>query len=131
MHPENLKYSPDHLWLKEEACGQVRLGLTYHYQDKIKSVVFLDLPRVGTRVAHGEPFGVIESSKISTDLISPVTGIVTEANTAVLDKPGLVNKDPYGQGWLIVVRLDDPAALQSLLSSAQYLAAAASETAGS
>ncbi len=126
MHPENLKYSSDHIWLKEEGEGRYRLGLTYYYQEKIKSVVFLDLPRAGAKLTRGEPFGAIESSKISTDLISPVTGTVIEANPAVLDKPGLVNKDPYGQGWLITIQPDATGELKSLLSSSQYLASASS-----
>jgi glycine cleavage system H protein len=127
MHPKELSYSPDHLWLKSEGDGRYRLGITCHYQDKIKSVVFLDLPQAGARLTRGEPFGAIESSKISTDLISPFTGKVLEVNTLVMEKPGLVNKDPYGQGWLVDARPDSPGDMPPLLSAEEYLAAAALE----
>ena len=128
MHPKELQYSPDHLWLKTEGDGQYRLGITYHYQEKIKSVVFLELPQPGARLKRGEPFGAIESSKISTDLISPLTGFVTEVNPVVTDKPGLVNKDPYGEGWLISIKPDALQEKPRFLSAGEYLSAVSSET---
>jgi glycine cleavage system H protein len=128
MHPKELRYSPDHIWAKDEGNGQYRLGITFHYQDKIKSVVFLDLSRAGARIKRGEPFGAIESSKISTDLISPVTGSVAVVNQAVTDKPGLVNKDPYGEGWLVVVHPDTPGEINDMLSSSEYLTRASEES---
>ena len=128
MHPADLNYSPQHIWLKNEGEGEYRLGITYRYQQQIKNVVFLELPSVGARLSNGEAFGAIESSKISTDLISPITGIVTTVNTAITEKPGMVNKDPYGEGWLITVKSTDTKVLQSLWSSSQYLAATADES---
>jgi len=127
MHPDGLKYSPQHIWLKDEGNGNLRLGITYYYQEQLKSVVFLELPGVGAELKRGEPFATIESSKVSTDLTSPVSGTVIDANLSVTEKPGLINKDPYGQGWLLVVRPSQPDELKSLLSAAKYLAIASGE----
>ena len=127
MHPDGLKYSPQHIWLKDEGNGNLRLGITYYYQEQLKSVVFLELPGVGAELKLGEPFATIESSKVSTDLTSPVSGTVIDANLSVTEKPGLINKDPYGQGWLLVVRPSQPDELKSLLSAAKYLAIASGE----
>ena len=123
MHPRDLKYTPEHLWLRDEGQGRFRAGITYRYQEEIKSVVYLDLPRVGLELRRGEPFGALESSKVSTDLTSPISGKVVEVNSAVVEKPGLVNKDPYGAGWLIVIRAGAPDEIKMLLSAEQYLAA--------
>ena len=130
MHPKDLKYSPCHLWLKSENDGLYRMGITHYYQEKIKSIVFLDLPGAGTSLTLGEPFGAMESSKISSDIISPLTGSVVSVNASVVQKPGLVNKDPYGEGWLMVVRPSKPGELSLLLSADEYLAAASSDTGG-
>jgi len=127
MHPKELKYSLEHIWLKDEGNCQFRLGFTYRYQEQIKSLVYLELPPVGHELKHGEPFGAIESSKVSTDLISPVDGVVSAVNTALVGKPGLVNRDPYGEGWLMLVQLPDTGAVSNLLSADQYLAAASNE----
>ena len=127
MHPDGLKYSPQHIWLKDESNGKLRMGLTYYYQEQLKSVVFLELPGIGAELKRGEPFATIESSKVSTDLTSPVSGTVIDANPSVTEKPGLINKDPYGQGWLLVVRPSQPDELKSLLSAAKYLAIATGE----
>jgi glycine cleavage system H protein len=115
MHPSELKYSPQNMWLKSEHAGVLRLGITYHYQGQLKNIVFL------------EPFGTIESSKTSSDLISPISGRVLEVNPAVLEKPGLINKEPYGQGWMILLQPNKPLELQSLLSSKQYVALTAAQ----
>ncbi len=128
MHPRDLKYSPEHIWIKDEGNGRLRLGLTYRYQEQIKSVVFLELPRVGAELRRGEPFGAIESSKVSADITAPVSGTVAEVNSAVIEKPGLVNKDPYGEGWLMVIQPSAPGELRSLLSAAEYLAATSNES---
>jgi glycine cleavage system H protein len=128
MHPKDLKYSPCHLWLKSERGDLYRIGITYYYQEKIKSLVFLDLPHAGTELTLGEPFGAMESSKISTDLISPLTGSVVSMNASVVEKPGLVNRDPYGEGWLMVIRPGKPEELGLLLSADQYLAAVSGDT---
>ena len=127
MHPKEFRYSPEHIWLKDEGNGQFRIGITYHYQGQLKSVVYLDLPGVGSALRCGEPFGAIESSKINTDLISPISGTVTAVNDAVTAKPGLINKDPYGAGWLMLAHSPGTNAGTSLLSADEYLAAVSSE----
>ena len=123
MHPKELRYSPEHVWLRDEGGGRFRLGLTYRYQEQVKSVVYLELPRVGNEIKRGEAFGAIESSKVSTDLVSPIDGTVLEVNALVAEKPGLVNKDPYGQGWLILTQAPIANAEQTLMSAEEYLAA--------
>ncbi len=123
MHPKELRYSLEHIWLKDEGSGQFRLGITYRYQDQLKSVVYLELPSTGSNVRRGEPFGTIESSKASTDLTSPISGTVIAANASVVGKPGLVNKDPYGEGWLVLIQASDADAAHSLMSASEYLAA--------
>ena len=127
MHPKELRYSPEHIWLKDEGEGRFRLGLTYRYQEQVKSVVYLELPGTRYELRRGEPFGAIESSKVSTDLISPIDGVVITANTSVAEKPGLVNKDPYGEGWLVLVQSSDTKTGQTFMSADEYLAAVSGE----
>jgi glycine cleavage system H protein len=122
MHPNELMYSSQNIWLKIENDGLLRLGITYHYQGQLKNIVFLELRGVSSQIILGEPFGTIESSKTSSDLISPISGKVVGVNPAVLDKPGLINKEPYGHGWMILVQPDKSEGLQSLLSSKEYVA---------
>lgn len=122
MYPEDLKYNPEHTWLKMESADLGRVGITQFAQEQLKEVVFVDLPEPGTAVTHMEPFGTIESVKATNDLFSPVTGTVVEVNTALKDEPGLVNQDPYGKGWMITIRLSNPAELARLQSAADYRA---------
>ena len=122
MHPSELRYSPEHMWLKTETDGRVRLGITYYFQDQLKNIVYIELPEVGTEVTRAEPFGSIESSKTTSDLLSPLSGRVAEANTSIMEKPGLINKDPYGQGWLLIIEPGNSEELKSLLSAKEYLA---------
>jgi glycine cleavage system H protein len=122
MYPTELKYNPEHSWLKLEGDNLGRVGITQYAQEQLKEVVFVELPEVGAEVSHLEPFGVIESVKATNDLYSPVSGEVVAVNESLKDEPGRVNKDPYGQGWMIVVRLSNPAELESLVSAAEYQA---------
>lgn len=122
MYPPELKYNPEHSWLKLEGDNLGRVGITQYAQEQLKEVVFVELPEVGAEVSHLEPFGVIESVKATNDLYSPVSGEVVAVNESLKDEPGRVNKDPYGQGWMIVVRLSNPAELESLVSAAEYQA---------
>jgi glycine cleavage system H protein len=122
MHPKELLYSEDHIWCKKEPDGNVRLGMTYYYQEQLKNVVYLDLPGPGTLLKRGRPFASFESSKTAADLDSPISGAVLETNPVLADKPGLVNKDPYGQGWMILVQPAHPEELDSLLSAKEYIA---------
>jgi glycine cleavage system H protein len=107
--------------LKDEGSGRFRLGLTYRYQEQIKSLVYLELPRVGDKLKRGEPFGALESSKVSTDLTSPLDSTVVAVNAAVIVKPELVNRDPYGEGWLVLVETTELGTLPTLLSADEYL----------
>ncbi len=120
MYPDELKYNEEHTWLRLEDGGLGRVGITHYAQEQLKEVVFIELPEVGTPVTHMEPFGVIESVKATNDLYSPVTGEVVEVNSALQGEPGLVNQDPYGAGWMIVVRLGNDAELDRLMSAGEY-----------
>jgi len=120
MYPEDLKYNPEHTWLKLEGDGLGRVGITQFAQEQLKQVVFIELPEVGTAVTHMEPFGVIESVKATNDLFAPVSGTVVAVNETLKDEPGLVNEDPYGKGWMIIVRLSNPTDVDRLTGAATY-----------
>ncbi len=120
MYPEELKYNEEHTWLRLEDDGTGRVGITTYAQEQLKEVVFVELPEVGDAVTRMEPFGVIESIKATNDLYSPVSGEVVEINPALEAEPGSVNRDPYGDGWMIVIRLSDPAEVDALTSADQY-----------
>jgi glycine cleavage system H protein len=122
MYPSELTYNPEHTWLRREDDKRGRVGITYYAQEQLKEVVFVELPEVGSNTVHMEPFGVIESAKATNDLYSPVSGVVVEVNHNLEDEPGLVNLDPYGKGWMIVIELSNPAELDSLLSAEAYQA---------
>jgi glycine cleavage system H protein len=102
-HPDDPRYHPEHTWGKPHDSGRVRVGITDHAQDQLSTVVFVDLPDTGDDVEAGRPFGEIESTKTLSDLIAPVTGTVAVVNDAVADDPELVNRDPYGDGWLLEI----------------------------
>ncbi len=121
MYPEELKYNEEHTWLKLEGDNLGRVGITTFAQEQLKEVVFIELPEVGTEVTHMEPFGVIESVKATNDLYSPVSGEVVEVNEDLPDEPGTVNEDPYGKGWMIVIRMSNPAEVEALTSAEEYV----------
>nr|WP_300340200.1 glycine cleavage system protein GcvH [Actinomyces sp.] len=116
VHPE-LRYSTDHEWLTSESPA--RVGISAVASDALGEVVFVDLPEVGAEVEAGEPCGELESTKSVSDLVSPVTGTVVEVNEAVVDEPGTINKDPYGEGWLFTVEVAQEG---ELLSAEEYAA---------
>ena len=117
--PEDLRYSTDHEWARREE-GRVRVGITDFAQDTLGDVVFVDLPEVGTTVTAGGTFGEVESTKSVSDLYAPVGGTVVEVNTELADAPNRINDDPYGEGWICVIELADPAELDALLDAAGY-----------
>ena len=119
MTPEGLRYTKDHEWAKPDGDLLV-VGITHYAQDQLGDVVFVELPAVGTRVQQLATFGVVESVKAVSDLFAPVTGEVTAINEALAETPELVNSDPYGEGWMIRVRMDDPAQADALLDSNAY-----------
>lgn len=117
--PEDRRYTEEHEWALRED-GIVVVGITDFAQHELGDVVYVELPRVGARVARGKEFGVVESVKSASDLYSPVTGEVTAVNVELAERPELVNESPYDQGWMIRVRPDDIAELESLLDAAGY-----------
>ncbi|HXF81364.1 MAG TPA: glycine cleavage system protein GcvH [bacterium] len=119
MYPPELRYSSEHEWAKVEG-RRVRVGITKFAADRLSDVVFVELPQVGARVAFMQPCGVIESVKAVSDIYSPVTGTVVEVNTALRDTPEVVNTDPYGAGWIMVVDPDDLGELERLMTAEQY-----------
>jgi len=122
MYPPELKYNHEHTWLKLEGDNLGRVGITDFAQEQLKTVVFVELPDVGTETAYLEPFGLIESVKATNDLYSPATGEVVEVNQDLVNEPGLVNQDPYGKGWMIVIKLKNPTELDLLVSAETYQA---------
>jgi len=119
-HPDDLRYHAEHTWARTEQDGRARVGITDHAQDELDTVVYVDLPQPDSRVEQGQPFGEVESTKTVRDLIAPVSGTVVERNDALQDDPEQVNRDPYGQGWMILVDIDDPAQVDGLLSAQEY-----------
>jgi glycine cleavage system H protein len=123
MHkvPEDLRYTSEHEWIRVE--GELgRIGITDFAQHELGDVVYVELPATGTRLAKGERFGTIESVKAASDLFAPAGGEVVEINAAVQDAPETVNDDPYGGGWMLLLRLEDPAAPGGLMDAAAYRA---------
>jgi glycine cleavage system H protein len=117
--PSELKYSPTHEWVRIEGDVAV-VGITDHAQSELGDIVYLELPEPGRVLAADDLFGTVESVKAVSDLYSPVSGEVIEANTAIANATETVNQDPYGAGWLIKVRIADPSTVDALLSAAQY-----------
>ena len=117
--PDGLRYTDDHEWLRVEGDAGV-VGITGYAADQLGDVVFVELPVVGTRVERGKTFGVVESVKAVSDLFAPVAGEVVEVNPALADQPELVNAEPYGAGWMVRLRLSDPAQADALRDAAAY-----------
>ncbi len=125
--PANLRYAESHEWVLDNGDGSVTIGITDHAQEELGDVVFVELPEVGQTLADGDEFGVIESVKAASDLYAPVAGEVIAVNEALEDAPETVNEAPYADGWIMKVRLDDAAALESLLDADAYQAVAAED----
>ena len=117
--PTDLKYTREHEWAKQEGA-RVRVGITAYAQEQLGDVVFVELPKVGAKVAAHKPFGVVESVKAVSDLFAPVSGDVVEANAELPNKPETVNQDPYGKGWMIVIAPSNKGEWDQLLTAAQY-----------
>jgi len=117
--PTDLKYTREHEWAKQEG-GRVRVGITAFAQEQLGDVVFVELPKVGTRVRAHQTFGVVESVKAVSDLFAPVSGEVVEVNAELAQKPETVNQDPYGRGWMLLVTSADAKEWEQLLTATQY-----------
>jgi glycine cleavage system H protein len=118
-YPEGLKYHPEHDWAKVDG-DTATIGITWYAQDALGEIVHFEPPEQGSSVAKDESYGEVESVKAVSDLVSPLSGEVTEVNQAVADEPEKINEDPYGEGWLIKVRLSDPSEVDGLLDVAAY-----------
>ena len=117
--PANLRYTSEHEWIRVEG-NEAFVGITDYAQSELGEIVFVDVNTVGENVAQGEVFGSVEAVKTVSDLNMPVSGTVLEFNEALNDQPELVNNDPYGEGWMIKVTVDNPAELDTLLDAAGY-----------
>ena len=119
MNPSDLRYTEEHEWVRADAA-RVTVGITQYAQDALGDVVYVDLPATGTRVESGQPFGEVESTKSVSDLYAPMSGTIVERNESLESQPELVNSDPYGDGWMVVIEADDPGAVDSLMSAEDY-----------
>ena len=117
--PVDLRYTKEHEWAKLEG-DKARVGITAFAQEQLGDVVFVELPKVGTKVTAMKTFGVVESVKAVSDLFAPLSGEVVETNTELTKKPETVNSDPYGNGWMIVIKLANPKEMDGLMSAADY-----------
>lgn len=119
MVPKDLRYTDTHEWIRIEGDIGV-VGVTQYGFEKLGDVVYIELPEVGAKVKQGEAFGVIESVKAAVDLIAPVSGTVEEVNESARKSPENLPNDPYGESWLIKIRIDNPSEIEKLLSSSAY-----------
>jgi len=126
MYPAELRYSKEHEWVKVEGT-RGRIGLTHHAQSALGDVVFVEVPTVGRVVKQMEAFGVVESVKAVSDVYAPVSGAVVEVNGGLETAPELVNKECYGDGWIVVVEMANPKELDTLMDATAYQAFLASE----
>jgi glycine cleavage system H protein len=120
MTPEDSRYAKSHEYVHPEAGDTVVIGITDYAQKELGDVVFVELPAVGTELELGDEFGSIESVKAVSELFSPVTGEVIEINEALTDKPELVNTDPYGDGWMMKMRLSVPEEVDEMMTAEEY-----------
>ncbi|MBN9463565.1 MAG: glycine cleavage system protein GcvH [Burkholderiales bacterium] len=119
-NPADLRYTSSHEWLRNEADGTATVGITFHAQDALGELVYVELPEVGRRLAQGEACVVVESTKAASDVYAPVAGEVVAVNEALADAPQTVNEAPYGAGWLFRLRPEDPAQVGALLDAQAY-----------
>jgi glycine cleavage system H protein len=115
----SIKYQKTHEWARKQGSDVV-VGISDHAQEALSDLVFVELPRVGAQLAKGAVFGVVESVKAASDVYMPVGGVITAINSAVEKSPEIINKDPYGDGWLIKIKPDNPDEMNALLDAAGY-----------
>jgi glycine cleavage system H protein len=118
-YPDDLLYHPEHDWARVDG-DEATFGITWYAQDALGEVVFFDPPQIGTHVTKDEPYTEVESVKAVSDVFAPLSGEVTEVNDGLRDKPETINEDPYGEGWLVKIRLSDPSEAESLMDAAAY-----------
>ena len=117
--PENLKYTKDHEWIRVEG-KRATVGITDHAQEQLTDVVYVELPAVGKVVKAGDVLGTVESVKAVSEIFSPLSGKVVQVNRALEDAPEVVNADPYGRGWMVVLEIADPGEGTNLMDAAEY-----------
>ncbi len=117
--PEGLKYTKEHEWIQVDG-GVGIVGITDYAQNELSDIVFVELPEVGQKVAKGERVATLEAVKTVADVYSPVTGEVIEVNERLADEPDLINRDPYGDGWIVKIKIENPDELNDLLSAEEY-----------
>ncbi len=117
--PEDLKYSKQHEWVLLEG-NIATIGITDFAQDQLGDIVFVELPAVSDKVSKEDAFGVVESVKAVSDIFAPISGIVMEINDDLPDNPEIINEDPYGDGWLIKIEINDPEEIDELMTSVEY-----------
>jgi glycine cleavage system H protein len=120
--PEELMYTEEHEWVARKEGTTIRVGITEYAQDQLGDVVYVQLPEVGQQVEAGASAGEVESTKSVSEIYAPVSGEVTAVNEALDEQPELINSDPYGEGWIFEIRLEDPEALEGLLDAEAYQA---------
>ena len=120
MYPEDLKYTAEHEWVKADGEAPVRVGITDFAQDALGDIVYVQLPEIGSAVRAGDACGELESTKSVSDLFAPVNGTVTAVNESLADQPDLVNTDPYGEGWLLDIDVEDTAEVEALMDAETY-----------
>ncbi|MEX0945521.1 MAG: glycine cleavage system protein GcvH [Balneolaceae bacterium] len=118
--PAELKYTKEHEWIRDNGDGTVTVGVTDFAQSELGDIVFVELEPEGTEFVKDEVFGTVEAVKTVSELFTPVSGVVTEVNSALENDPELVNTDPYGDGWMIKIKMGEPDELESLLSQKDY-----------
>ena len=118
-YPEELRYHPEHDWARVEG-DEATFGITWYAQDALGEVVFFEPPEAGTEVARDKPYAEVESVKAVSDVYAPLSGEIAEVNEAVAESPEKINDDPYGDGWLVKVKLSDPSEADELLDAAAY-----------
>ncbi len=122
-YPDDLLYHAEHDWARIDADGSsATLGITWYAQDSLGEVVFFDLPKVGASIGKDKPYAEVESVKAVSDVIAPLSGEIVEVNESLADSPQAINEDPYGEGWLVKVRLSDPAERDALMDASAYVA---------
>jgi glycine cleavage system H protein len=119
-YPEDLKYSAEHEWVRSGNSNSVRVGITEYAADQLGDIVFVTLPEVGEKVTAGDACGELESTKSVSDLFCPVPGVITAVNSVLESNPETINTDPYGDGWLFELELDEAADLDDLLDADSY-----------
>lgn len=120
MYPDELKYSPEHFWLKFEKNDTVRMGITDYYRAQLQKIVFIELPEVGVSLRKAERFGSIETAKTIEDMVSPISGKVVAINQRLATKPELITEDPYESGWMAIIEIADLSEITTLLSAGEY-----------